>query len=280
MKRIVCFLYIILGAFILAIGINIFLVPQKLSTGGVSGIGTVLKYAFDIPLSVTNAVINAILFIFGFRLLGKTAVIKTAFGIIMLTVFLEATSYLPIYEGDIFSSFLAGSVLVCIGVGIVVRQGASTGGSDFSGLMINKFTPHISIARIMLFIDCLIVAVSGLVFKSISVMIYSLGALYISAKISDYILVLGDNSKSVYIFSSCNETIAQAIMNGLQRGVTAIQAKGMYSQKEREILFCAVSPKELPKIVALVRKNDEKAFMIINDVHKVLGEGFKNIFQG
>lgn len=278
MKRIACFLYITLGAFILALGINIFLVPQRLSTGGVSGIGTVLKYAFNIPLSVTNILINAFLFILGFKLLGKSAVIKTVFGIIMLTVFLELTSYLPMYTGDIFSAFSAGSVLVGVGVGLVIRQGASTGGSDFSALMINKYMPHISIAKIMLFIDCLVVFASGILFKSIQVMIYSLCALYISSKLSDHILVLGDNAKSVYIFSSHNDSIAQAILTELERGATAIKAKGMYSQKEKEILFCAVNPKELPKVVELVKDTDEDAFMIINDVHKVLGEGFKNIY--
>ncbi len=280
MKRIACFLYITLGALLLALGINIFLVPQRLSTGGVSGIGTVLKYAFDVPLSVTNILINTVLFILGYKLLGKNAVIKTLFGIIMLTVFLEATSYFPVYTGDIFSSFLAGSVLVGAGVGLVIRQGASTGGSDFSALMINKYAPHMSIAKIMLFIDCLIVIASGLLFKSISVMIYSLCALYVSSKISDYILVLGDNAKSVYIFSSQNESISDAILSEFKRGVTAIKARGMYFKTEKEILFCAVSPKELPKIVELVKRIDEKAFLIINDVHKVLGQGFKNIHSG
>ena len=112
MKRAIKNFFIItLGTFILALGINLFLVPQRLSTGGVSGIGIVLRYLFNIPLSVTNLTINAVLFVFGFRLLGKSA-FKTALGIIALTVFLEITSYFPIVASDIFTSFIAGSVLV------------------------------------------------------------------------------------------------------------------------------------------------------------------------
>ncbi len=276
MKKNTCVSWILitLGAFLLALGINVFLVPQKLSTGGVSGIGTVLKYLFNIPLSVTNIIINAFLFILGFKFLGKNSVVKTIVGIILLTVFLEVTSYIPQYEGDIFSAFIAGSVLIGIGIGLVVRQGASTGGSDFLSLMLNKFFPHVSIAKIMLFIDCIIVFLSGIVFKSLAVMIYSVSALYLSSKISDFILVLGDNAKSVYIFSSENKKITDVILKNFQRGVTAIKARGTYLDKEKEILFCAVTPKELPKLVSAIKAQDEKAFMIINDVHKIFGEGF------
>lgn len=276
MKKNTCvsWLLITFGAFLLALGINVFLVPQKLSTGGVSGVGTVLKYLFNIPLSVTNVIINAILFVLGFKFLGKNSVLKTVIGIVLLTLFLELTSYIPQYDGDMFSAFIAGSVFVGIGVGVVIRQGASTGGSDFLSLMLNKFFQHISIARIMLFVDCIIVLFSGIVFRSIGVMIYSLSALYLSSKIADFILVLGDNAKSVYIFSSENEKISSAILKDFQRGVTAIKARGIYLNEEKEILFCAVNPKELPKLVSLVKAEDEKAFMIINDVHKIFGEGF------
>lgn len=277
MKKVFSYIMIVLGAFIFAVGLNVFLVPQKLSTGGVSGIGTVLKYVLNIPLSVTNIITNAFLFIFGFKLLGKKFVFKTVFGIVLLTVFLEITSYFPQYNGDIFSSFVAGSVFVGVGIGLVIRQGASTGGSDFSALIFHTIIPHVSIAKIMLIIDCIIVIFSGIIFKSLSIMIYSLAALYISSRISDYILVLGDNAKSVYIFSSENQKITNVILKDFQRGVTAIKARGIYQNKEKEILFCAVSPKELPKLIDAVKIQDQNAFVIINDVHKVLGEGFKSI---
>ena len=275
MKRAIKNFFIItLGTFILALGINLFLVPQRLSTGGVSGIGIVLRYLFNIPLSVTNLTINAVLFVFGFRLLGKSA-FKTALGIIALTVFLEITSYFPIVASDIFTSFIAGSVLVGVGIGLCIRVGASTGGSDFLALMLNKKIPHISVAKIIFFIDSLVVVASGIIFRSFEIMVYSLSALFIVSKISDYILVLGDNAKSVYIFSSRNQDIAKIILNKMERGVTAIKAKGMYENKDKDVLFCAVTPKELPEIVSIVKEFDENAFMIINDVHKILGEGFK-----
>ncbi len=274
-KQSFSFFIMAIGTFLLALGVNLFLLPHKLSTGGVSGIGTVLKYLFNIPLSVTNIALNALLFVVGYKFLGKSSIIKTVFGIIFLTVFLEITSRLPKIEMDIFASFISGSVLIGGGIGITVRQGASTGGSDFFALMVNKKKPHISIAQIIFVIDALIIALSGLVFNSFQVTIYSLTALYISSKISDYVLTLGESAKSIYIFSDKNDDISKIILTKMERGVTAIKARGMYEDREKEILLCAVTPKELPKVVSLVKEIDEKAFLIINDVHKILGEGFK-----
>lgn len=274
-KKSFALIYIMLGTFLLALGINLFLLPQKLSTGGVSGIGTILKYLFGIPLSFTNLIINAILFVIGFRLLGKNSIIKTVVGIIALTVFLEVTIYLPHIKGDIFSSFIAGSVFVGLGIGVIIRQGASSGGSDFLALMLNKKIKHISVAKIIFAIDFIIVLISGFVFKSFEITVYSLTALFISSKIADYILVLGDSAKSVYIFSDKNNHIAKIILQKMERGVTAIKAKGMFYGNDKEVLFCAVTPKELPEIVSVVKQIDPNAFLIINDVHKILGEGFK-----
>lgn len=273
--KLLSFVIMLIGAFLIAVGVNMFLLPQKLSTGGASGIGTVLKYMFNIPLSVTNIILNGLLFALGFRLLDKKSILKTVFGIIFLTVFLEITSYFPIIKSDMFTSFVLGSVLVGVGIGLVIRQGVSTGGSDFLALMVNKKIPHISIAKIIFAVDSFIVIISGIVFKSFEITVYSLTALFISSKISDYILVLGENAKSVYIFSEKNDAIANGILNKMERGVTAIKARGMYKNEDKEVLFCAVTPKELPKLVSMVKANDENAFLIINDVHKILGEGFK-----
>lgn len=274
-KKSFTLLFMLFGTFLLALGINLFLLPQKLSLGGVSGIGTVLKYLFNVPLSVTNIVANFFLFLLGFKTLGKNSVIKTIAGIAFLTVNFEITSYFPEIKTDMLSSLIAGSVLTGTGVGIIIRQNASSGGSDFLALMINKKFSHISIAQMIFIIDSIIVVISGIIFHSFEITVYSLLALYISSKISDYVLTLGQSAKSVYIFSEENEKIAKRILTDLQRGVTAIKAKGMYANKDKEILLCAVTPKEIPEIVSLVKENDEKAFLIINDVHKILGEGFK-----
>lgn len=276
-QTIIKYFFITLGAFLLALGLNQFLVPQKLSTGGIGTIATVLKYILGVPLSLTNIVLNGILFVFGIKLLGKNALIKTLFGVFALSVFLEATVFLPIYSQDILVACVLGGVLVGLGIGIVIRQDASTGGSDFLALMLYKYFPHISIAKIMFVIDCLIVSVSALIFKSVTVGVYSFVALFISSKIADAILVMGDRAKSVYVISEKSQSLAKSIMEKFQRGVTGIISKGMYTNKEGHMLLCVVSPKELPPLVNYIKQLDNKAFIIIQDVHEVFGEGFKTI---
>lgn len=277
MKKTIKYFFILLGAFLLALGLNQFLVPQKLSTGGIGTIATVLKYLFNVPLSITNVVLNGILFVFGIKLLGKSALIKTLWGILTLSVFLEVTAFLPIYSEDTLVACVLGGTLVGLGIGIVIRQGASTGGSDFLALMLYKYFPHISIAKIILAIDLIIVSISAIIFKSVTVGAYSLIALIISSKIADAILVLGDSAKTVYVLSEKSQEIADKIMAKFNRGVTGIFSKGMYLKKEGYMLLSAVRPKEVPNLVNYIKQLDSKAFIIIQDAHEVFGEGFKPI---
>ena len=269
------YFFIILGAFLLAMGLNVFLVPQRFSTGGIGSIATVLKHLFNIPLSLTTIILNGILFIFGIKLLGKKALVKTILGIALLSLFLEITSYLPKYTDDLLASSIIGGTFVGFGIGLVIRQSASTGGSDFFALMLYKFYLHISVAKIILAVDLVIVSVSALIFKSVTVGVYSIVSLFISTKIADEILIIGDRAKTLFVFSEKSEEIAQGIIKKFGRGVTGIKAKGMYKNQEKTMLLSAVSPKEVPIMVDYIKEEDEKAFIIINDAHEVFGEGFK-----
>ena len=269
------YFYITLGAFLLALGLNVFLVPKKISTGGIGTIATVLKHLFSVPLSLTNIILNGILFLFGVKILGKKALIKTVLGIASLSLFLEITAFIPTYSEDMLASSVLGGILVGIGLGLVIRQGASTGGSDFLALMLYKYFPHISMAKIILTVDMIIVGVSALIFKSVTVGVYSLISLFISSKIADGILIIGDRAKTLFVLSQKSEQIATGIMENFQRGVTGIQAKGMYKNRDSTMLLSAVSPKEVPMIVNYIKQMDEKAFIIINDAHEIWGEGFK-----
>lgn len=269
--------FIALGSAILALGLNQFLVPLKMSSGGISAVGGIMLHLFGVPLSVTTLILNAILFVFGFKYLGKSGVAKTVAGIIFLSFFLEVCTYFSVYKSDMFIAMVIGGVLAGIGVGLVVREGASTGGSDFAALMIHKFMPHISVASIIMAIDCTIVAVSGVVFKSLTVTVYSMISLYLSAKITDMVMVVGNKAKFAYIISPRYAEISEEIMREFERGVTGIYCKGMYSNNDKTMLLCVVSPKEMPKLVETVKKHDKSAFVIVSDAREVLGEGFKEI---
>ncbi|MBR6764853.1 MAG: YitT family protein [Clostridia bacterium] len=275
MKKLKTYLFITFGTLILAIGLNMFLVPFKISTGGVSAIGTVLKHLLSIPLSVTNITLNALLFIFGSRYLQKSALIKTVWGIIILSLFLEITAHLPVYKTDMLASSVFGGVLTGTGIGIVLRQDASTGGSDFLALILKSFLPHLSAPKLIFATDIIIVSLAAAVFKSFTVAIYSLIALYISLKMSDAILIMGEGARSVKIISKEYRQIADDVIAQFDRGITGISARGIYTDTKMEMLLCVVMPKELNRLVQLVKNRDKGAFIIITDVHEVLGEGFK-----
>lgn len=268
---------IALGSAILAVGLNQFLVPLKLSSGGISAVGAIMLHLFGVPLSVTTLVLNAVLFVFGFKSLGKSGVAKTVAGIIFLSLFLEICTYFPVYTEDTFIAMAIGGVLCGLGVGLVVREGASTGGSDFAALMLHKLMPHVSIALIIMIIDCTIVAISGFVFKSLTVTVYSIISLYVAAKVTDALQILGNKAKFAFVISPRHDEIANEIMERFERGVTGIYCKGMYSKGDKTMLLCVVSPKEMPQLVATVKKHDEEAFVIVSDAKEVLGEGFKEI---
>ncbi len=270
------YLVIALGCLVLAVSLNIFLAPNKISGGGVSSIGTVLLHLFNIPLSVTNIVFNVILFAAGYKFLGKGAVLKTAAGILLLSLFLQVTSYLPAYTGDLMIATLLGGVLMGVGVGLVVRQNGSTGGSDLAALVLHRLIPHISVATFILFIDCAIIVGAALVFKSFTVAAYSVLSLFLSSIVTDRIMTFGDNAKSVYIISKEHHKIATEVMEKFERGVTALHSVGCYTENEGMTLLCVVSPKELPRLIRTVRELDPAAFIVINDSREVLGEGFKS----
>lgn len=272
-------MFIMLGSAALALGINVFLEPNKISAGGISSIGTVLSHLFGIRMSLTNLFFNGILFAFGYKSLGKGAVIETLFGIAALSVFLEITSVLPVYTENDIISVLCGGVLMGAGVGLIVRCGASTGGSDFAGLMLKKIFPHIALARLIMLIDCTIVLISGIVFGSFTITAYSIMALFVSSIVTDRLMTAGDEARVIQIFSSELQKISDYILEQYKRGVTGVHCTGMYSKKDSMMLMCVVTPKELPAYLKLIKGLDKDAFIIVGDVHEVIGEGFKSISQ-
>lgn len=266
---------IAIGTFIISLGLNVFLVPNKVSVGGVTSIGTVLLYIFGIPLSFTNLTANLILLIFGFRFLGKASLIKNIFGIAALSFFLEITAYFPTYTEDTFLAGLCGGVIMGLGLGIVIRRGASTGGTDFASVILNRLFPHISVARIILFIDGVIITFAGIVFESVTITLYSAITLFICSKVTDGILTFGYSAKSVYIITAEYKEVSRVIIENFQRGVTGIKSRGMYSDSEKIMLMCIVSSKELPLLTKKIREIDKNSFLIVSEVREVLGEGFR-----
>ncbi len=276
-KVLIEYLYILIGSFILAFAITYFLNPIKISTGGVAGVGTVLYYVAKVPLSVTTLAINAVLFIFGYKTLRSGAVMKTVAGILFLSAALAITPIFGEYDKDILICSIFGGILVGLGVGLVVYKDGSTGGSDFAALIFHKLMPHISVATFILLIDSAVIIASGVVFRDYTIMFYSVLSLYISSKVTDWVLVSGDHAKSVFIISKKHDEIAKEIMSDMVRGVTGIYSKGCYTEEDNTMIMCVVRNKELPKLLQKIKEIDKDSFTIISDVKEVQGEGFKEL---
>ena len=265
---------VLLGSFLMAVGLNLFLVPSMLSTGGAGSLATVFLYLFRIPFSVTVLGVNLILLALGFRILGFKAVLRTLFGVAVLSAWLQATSFLSGFSEDLLLSALSGGALVGAGLGLLIRRGCSTGGSELAATLLHRLIPHISVTNFLLLVDCSVILISGLVFRSITVTFYSYLALLVCVKAADLVINVGTKAKYISIISSRGEAIAAMILERFQRGVTGLYGRGMYTGTDRMILSCAVTPKQLPALVRAVRNTDSAAFLIITDAHAVYGEGF------
>jgi uncharacterized membrane-anchored protein YitT (DUF2179 family) len=273
-KRILDYVFIALGSMIMAFAIDFFLAPFKISTGGISGLATVLLHAFHLPLSITTLFFNALLFFFGYRTLPKEAIPKSAAGILFLSLFLELFEGFVFPEGDLLLGAIFGGVLVGVGVGFVVMRDGSTGGSDYAALILNRLFPHISIATFILIIDTAVILLSGVAFRNFSIMLYSVISLYISTKVTDFLLIRGDFAKSVTIISPESEKIAAEIMEKMERGVTGFYTHGFYTKRDGKSLVCIVRSREVATVLGIVETYDKTAFTYISDVRKVRGEGF------
>ena len=266
------YILITLGVAVAVAGLNLFLVPNKIAAGGISGIATILYHVSGLPLGITIAVLNVPLFVIGYKFAGKSFAIRTAYALALYSLLAEV---IPIpHAQDMFLGCIYGGVLVGAGVGLVVRCGGSTGGTDMAAKMLSARFKHIGISTFVFAIDFIVIALAGILFEP-QAALYAIASLYVSTKLIDVMTVGLAASKAFYIISDKNDEIARLIMEKLSRGVTALSAKGLYSGKQKEVLLCVLRwHTEGAKLKRIVKSIDENAFVIVADVKEVMGEGF------
>ncbi|HBK69755.1 MAG TPA: hypothetical protein DDZ91_14025, partial [Firmicutes bacterium] len=252
-----------------------FLIPNKIAAGGVSGLATVLYYLWGWPVGMVLFLINTPLFLAGLGFYGPRFGIKTFFGSTFLALAVEYWGRMvhPLTLDPLLAS-LCGGALTGIGVGLAFRYRGTTGGTDLAAKLLNHFTA-LTMGQALLVFDGLVIALAGMVFKSAELMLYALIALVAAGKMIDGVLEGFNYSKGAFIISDQSERIAQRILEEMNRGVTGLSGRGIYSGKCREVLLCIVGRAEETRLKRLVKEEDPKAFVIITNVHEVLGEGFK-----
>ncbi|MFX3673914.1 MAG: YitT family protein [Paenisporosarcina sp.] len=267
------YVYIIIGAAIIAVGFNVFLLPNEVASGGVSGISTILKGLFDWKPGLVQYAFNIPLFIAGVIFLGKQFGARSLVGTLTLPMFVILTSgWEPATLNPLLGA-LFGGISVGVGLGIVFRGNASTGGTDLAAQIITKYT-GLSLGTSVMLIDGLIVLSAALVFD-IEKGLYALIGLFVTTKTIDIIQLGFSQSKMVYIITNKQEEIRDAIYTEINRGVTKLPAVGGFTEQERPILLVVVYQTEFTKLKHVVKTVDPSAFVIVSDAYEVLGEGFK-----
>lgn len=264
---------IIIGAFIMGFAIKNMYDPAGLVTGGVSGIAIIVKCLTGLPLWITNTALNIPLFLAAWKIEGGRFLKRTAIATAALSISLGVIPEVKLLTGEIFLSSLFGGIVTGVGTGLVFMFSATTGGTDMLAALIRRKIKHYSIAQIMQVLDGLVVLAGAAVF-GVPYVLYALISIYAVAKVSDGILEGINFSKQAFIISDQYQEIGDAIMNRMGRGVTSMDAVGMYSGQGRKMLFCVVSKKEIVQIRDIVQELDKKAFLIVSDVKEVFGEGF------
>lgn len=270
-----------LGTIVYAFGIEYFILPNLLMEGGVTGITVLLQYAAGLNPALTTIVINLPLFIIGWRKLGREAMVYTIGGTLMLSLFLwvwEQTidrGWIAPFKTnqDFILVVLYAGVTLGAGLGLVFRAGGTTGGVDIIARIVHRWRGW-SMGQIILAMDIVILG-SSLFFIPKEKVLYTLVSVFISSRIIDFIQEGAYAAKAFTILCKEPEALASVITKELDRGVTLLPAVGAYSGANRMMLYCVVSRFEIRKLKSLVRQHDRQAFIVIADVHDVLGEGFR-----
>jgi len=279
-KWFISYSFIIIGSFILATGFVMFITPYKIIPGGVYGISIVLHYLFGTPVGLMALVFDIPLTILGIKILGPRFGFKTVLGFSLTAIFTDTLTYFwgykPLVEGDALLSSIFGGVLLGVGIGLIFKAKATSGGSDIVAMMINKYT-KIPLGLLMIYVDSCIVFVGLIVFRDWKIPLYSWIVIFITGKVIDIVLEGISYEKSLFIISEKHEEIRDKIINNLNRGGTYINGKGMYNMTDRKIIFTVVSRRELALLEEYIHNIDPNAFLTVLDAREILGEGFGSL---
>nr|WP_179301854.1 YitT family protein [Neobacillus jeddahensis] len=266
-------LLITLGAVLMSVGLEIFLVPNNVIDGGITGISIMLSYITGWKLGIFLFLFNIPFFFIGYKQIGKTFALSTLYGIIILSIGTTLLHPVPAFTQDILLATVFGGIVLGIGVGLVIRYGGSLDGTEILAILFNNKLPF-SVGEIIMFFNLFILGSAGFVFTWDRAM-YSLIAYFVAYKTIDITITGLDESKSVWIISDNARQIGDAIMNRLGRGVTYINGEGAYSGDDKKVIFCVINRLEEAKLKEIVTENDDSAFLAVADIAEVRGGRFK-----
>lgn len=262
-----------IGAFIVAVGLEIFLIPNHVIDGGITGISIMLSVTLGLPIGIFLILLNIPFFLLGYKQIGKTFALTSLLGIALMSLFTQLLVPVRPLTTDPILATVFGGLLVGIGVGLVVRNGGSTDGTEILAILVNKGIPF-SVGELVMFINVFILSAAGFVFSWDRAM-YSLMAYFIAYKTIDITIEGLEQSKAIWIISEHHEEIGDALNSRLGRGVTYLNGEGAYSGDQKRVIFTVITRLEEAKLKSIVNDIDPGAFLAVGDIHDVKGGNFK-----
>lgn len=272
------FAYFAAGSILYAISVNMFTAPNHIAPGGLTGLSTLLNHVFGTPIGTVIFIMNIPLFIWAITSIGYKLVAKTFVATLMTSVAIDLIGLVvQPYSNNQMLAAVFGGAIEGFALSLIFMRGGTTGGTDLIARLIGRYFRHVSMAKLMMCIDIVIVALAGFVYQSLESAMYALIVIFVSTRLIDAVLYGTDvgTGKLLYVISEKSEEISRQILKDLDRGVTFLHSRGGYSGREGDVLLCAVRRDEVFKLGDIVRDIDPNAFMIVGEAGEISGEGFR-----
>ncbi len=276
-EKLSAYAQIVLGCVLGGAAYPLFMTPNKIAPGGLTGVGVILNHLFSLPVGMSSLVLNVPLFVVGYRSIGRIFAFRSLIATLLFSVCIDILP-LKAMTLDPLLGTLFGGVLLGIGLGLILRGGATTGGSDMAARMVHKRFSFITVGSFLFAIDFVVVICAGFVVGT-SEALYALINIYVSARVVDLVMTGFSGEKACFIMSDSWEKITARILKELNRGVTLMDARGAFTRRERPVVLCVTSRQEVMSVKRIVREEDANAFMFVTEAHEALGEGFKRLTE-
>ena len=279
LKELRSYFMITLGSFLYALSISLFLDPNSLAPGGVSGISIILSSVTGVETGTWVFLINIPIIALGLWKFGFKFIVSTIYCVFVSSAFINIVEPYGALTTDPLLAAVAGSALLALGIGLVMKAGGTTGGTDIIVKVLRKRFPHMKTGSLFMMIDACIVTASAIVFENIDRALYAGIAVFFTSTILDLVLYGRDGAKMIYIISDCAEKIAKRLLADVDIGVTYVRGEGAYSGKDKKVILCVMRKPLAPKVEEIVKEEDSDAFMIVTNATEIYGQGYKSFFS-
>ncbi|MCK5130165.1 MAG: YitT family protein [Clostridiales bacterium] len=273
------YIWITIGAAMVAFAFSIFFIPNNIAPGGVSGVATLLHALFNWQVGLVMLIINIPIYAISFKKFGRVRVFRSLYATVLMSVIIDyvmvPSSFVNSISSDILLSSIFGGIIMGAGIGLVIRNNATTGGTDMIATLLHGWFPNISMSWVLFGIEFLVILAAGILLEPIMAL-YAFIAIFISTKVLDFVLVGVNTAKAFIIVSEKSSEIAKIIIEEMERGATILHGQGAFSGDSKNVILCIVRRNQISKLRTIIKTIDEEAFVIVHEVKEVLGEGFSH----